>query len=82
MKIYLIFCIISLEIKISSGIQDSFSVGHSRAGCVGEFSTFGFLTFLISLLNTLLNMSKISILGFLTSMTLIFCCSYYKKHRK
>ena len=30
-----------------------------RTGCVGEFATFGFLTFLISLLNTLLNLGKI-----------------------
>ena len=56
MKIYLIFCtlLVLLEI-IKCEIQDSF-VGQARVGCVGEFSTFGFLTFLVSLLNTLLNM--------------------------
>ena len=37
-------------------------IGTSRGGCptgsVGEFATFGFLTFLITLLNTLLNLGK------------------------
>ena len=37
-------------------------IGTGRDGCptgsVGEFATFGFLTFLITLLNTLLNLGK------------------------
>ena len=35
-------------------------ISEPRTGCVGEFATFGFLTFLISLLNTLLNIGKIT----------------------
>ena len=30
-----------------------------RTGCVGEFATFGFLTFLITILNTIINLGKI-----------------------
>ena len=35
-------------------------ISEPRTGCVGEFATFGFLSFLISLLNTLLNLGKIT----------------------
>ncbi len=33
-------------------------VGSPRTGCILQFATFGFLTFLITLLNTLLNIGE------------------------
>ena len=42
-----------------SSIMTLNDISVPRTGCVGEFATFGFLTFLISLLNTLLNLGKI-----------------------
>ena len=33
-------------------------IGEPRVGCVGEFATFGFLTFLVTMFNTLINVCK------------------------
>ena len=34
-------------------------IGEPRVGCVGEFATFGFLTFLVTMFNTLINLRKL-----------------------
>ena len=38
----------------------SSEIGEARngVGCIGEFATFGFLTFMISMANTLINLGK------------------------
>ena len=35
-------------------------IAEPRTGCTGEFATFGFLTFLITLFNTLINLGKLT----------------------
>ena len=41
-------------------IMLSSEIGEARngVGCIGEFATFGFLTFMISMVNTLINIGK------------------------
>ena len=58
----LLFCVLGLcyFAKADQGhdlVQDVVESPRTL-GCVGQFVTFGFLTFLITLLNTLLNIGK------------------------
>ena len=59
-------------------------ISEPRTGCVGEFATFGFLTFLISLLNTLLNLGKLAAISkqIMYTSHLILCLLYGPKLHK